>query len=215
MTHLSKKEDLNMEEMGTVVVRDMGYGRQYIHMTRREALLKGYMVTNGPALPWKSYKDALKEKQKEENEKRLKEKAEEERKRTILNDKSASMEEMGTVVVRDMGYGRQYIHMTRREALLKGYMVTNGPALPWKSYKDALKEKQKEENEKRLKEKAEEERKRTILNDKSASMEEMGTVVVRDMGYGRQYIHITRREAMLYGYMVGSRFSLPWKPDNK
>ena len=210
-----KSTDPSMDEMGTVFIRNMGYGSSTKRMTRREAMLNGHMEEQGPALPWKSDKEAENEKRQQEEERKRKADEETKRRQEIIKSTDPSMDEMGTVFIRNMGYGSSTKRMTRREAMLNGHMEEQGPALPWKSDKEAENEKRQQEEERKRKADEETKRRQEIIKSTDPSMDEMGTVFIRNMGYGSSTKRMTRREAMLNGHMEEQGPALPWKSDKE
>ena len=158
------------------------------------------------------------EKRRKEDEQKRKADEEARRKKEIIESTDPSMDEMGTVYIRSMGYGSSTKRMTRREAMLNGYMKEQGPALPWKSDKEAENEKRQQEEERKRKadeetkrrqeeqkRKAEEKakRKQEIMESTDPSMDEMGTLEWNghpriDFGGLQHYVvRITKRQKML------------------
>ena len=101
-------------------------------------------------------------------------KSEEYRKKEIKESTDPSMDEMGTVHVRTTaGWGPMDLRMTRREAMLNGYMQGNGPALPWKSDKKAEEERIATEQAQKAAKETEEKREQKIKESTEPSMEAM------------------------------------------
>ena len=143
------------------------------------------------------------EKRRKEDEQKRKADEEARRKKEIIESTDPSMDEMGTVYIRSMGYGSSTKRMTRREAMLNGYMKEQGPALPWKSDKEAENEKRQQEEERKRKAEEKAKRKQEIMESTDPSMDEMGTLEWNghpriDFGGSQHYVvRITKRQKML------------------